>query len=178
MNDLTKDAGQKAGRRAGIALVCFLLFGFLIWFFEVGDVYGWFKVFHIVAVISWMAGMVYLPRLFVYHADAEVGSQQSETFKLMERRLLKIIMTPAMLVSWVFGLGLAFYVGAFSEFWFWVKLLAVIGMSACHGFFAKAVKVFAADSNEISAHKWRMYNEIPTVLMIVAVIVVVLKPGV
>ncbi len=122
--------------------------------------------------------MVYLPRLFVYHAEAELGSVQSDTFKVMERRLLKIIMTPAMLLSWVFGLALAFQLSAFSEFWFWIKFLAVIGMTICHGYFAKAVKSFAADLNKIPARKWRMYNEIPTVLMIIAVIVVVLKPGI
>ena len=178
MSGQDTSAANKAGRRAAIAITCFVLFALAIWVFEIGDLYSWFKIFHLIAVISWMAGMVYLPRLFVYHADAEAGSDKSETFKLMERRLLKIIMTPAMITAWVFGLALAFQLGAFSDFWFWIKLLVVVAMTACHGFYAKSVKSFSANQNQYSSKQWRMLNEIPTVLMIIAVAVVILKPGI
>lgn len=143
------------------------------------DLYLWVKALHIISVIAWMAGMLYLPRLFVYHCDAEVGSVQSETFKVMERRLLKAIINPAMIATWVFGLGLAFTPGLVdwsSDGWMHVKLLLVLGMSAVHGMLAKHVKNFASDSNQKSTKFFRILNEVPTVIMIAIVILVVVKP--
>ncbi len=109
--------------------------------------YDWIKALHVIAVISWMAGMLYLPRLFVYHCEAEVGSKQSETFKVMERRLLKAIINPAMIVTWLAGLYLAWAGHLFSAGWFHGKLLLVLLLSGVHGFFARCVKDFAADRN-------------------------------
>jgi putative membrane protein len=138
--------------------------------------YEWIKALHVVAVISWMAGMLYLPRLFVYHCDAEIGSRQSETFKIMERRLLKAIINPAMAVTWLAGLYLAFAGHWFSAHWLHGKLLLVIAMSGLHGFFARCVKDFAANRNLRGPKFYRSINEIPTVLMIGIVILVVVKP--
>jgi len=143
--------------------------------------YEWIKAFHIIAVIAWMAGMLYLPRLFVYHCAAATGSVQSETFKVMERRLLRAIINPAMMAAWVFGLALAWlgpdsHYGWFATGWFGAKLTLVFVLSAVHGLFARWVKAFAADRNRHSQRFYRIINEIPTVLMIAIVILVVLKP--
>jgi protoporphyrinogen IX oxidase len=138
--------------------------------------YEWLKAFHIIAVIAWMAGMLYLPRLFVYHCDAAPGSKQSETFKVMERRLLKAIINPAMAATWIFGLWLAWQGGWFRAPWLHGKLMLVVALSAVHGLFAKWVKDFAADNNRRSARFYRIINEIPTVLMVLIVLLVVLKP--
>src|SRR6195952_828652 len=138
--------------------------------------YEWIKALHVVAVIAWMAGMLYLPRLFVYHCDSEIGSKQSETFKVMERRLLKAIINPAMAVTWLAGLYLAFAGHWFSAHWLNGKLLLGIAMSGLHGFFASCVKDFAADRNRRSQKFYRFINEVPTVLMIGIVILVVVKP--
>ena len=145
------------------------------------DIYGSIKAFHIIAVISWMAGMLYLPRLFVYHCAAEKGSVQSETFKVMERRLLRAIINPAMIATWVLGLALAwlgpdFHYGWFASGWLQAKLVFVLILSALHGLFARWVKAFAADSNRHSQRFYRIINEVPTIIMIVIVILVVLKP--
>lgn len=137
------------------------------------------KSFHVIAIIAWMAGLLYLPRLFVYHAGAEVGSETSETLKVMERRLLKFIMTPAMLVSWVLGLWLAFGEGAVqmsSDHWFHAKLLFVVLLSAFHMALAKWRKDFEADRNTHTARFFRIMNEVPTVLMIAIVLLVIVKP--
>jgi putative membrane protein len=123
-----------------------------------------------------MAGMLYLPRLFVYHCDAEIGSKQSETFKVMERRLLKAIINPAMIVTWLAGLYLAWSGHLFSASWLHGKLLLVLILSGVHGFFARCVKDFAADHNTRSQKFYRVINEVPTVLMIGIVIMVVVKP--
>lgn len=131
---------------------------------------------HIVSVIAWMAAILYLPRLFVYHVDAPPGSQTSETFKIMERRLLKAIMTPAMLSSWFFGLWLAVSAGFFVMGWLHAKLALVLAMTAVHGFLARIVKDFAADRNTRSALFFRVLNEIPTLFMIAIVVLVVVKP--
>jgi putative membrane protein len=139
-------------------------------------VYEWIKALHIIAVISWMAGMLYLPRLFVYHCEAETGSKQSETFKLMERRLLKAIINPAMVVTWLAGLYLAVAGHWFASGWLHGKLLLVVLLSGVHGFFARCVKDFAADRNRRSQKFYRYINEVPTVLMIGIVILVVVKP--
>ena len=138
--------------------------------------YEWIKALHVIAVIAWMAGMLYLPRLFVYHCEAEIGSKQSETFKVMERRLLKAIINPAMAVTWLTGLYLAFAGHWFSAGWLHGKLLLVLAMSALHGFLARAVKDFAADRNLRSQKFYRIINEVPTLLMILIVLLVVVKP--
>lgn len=141
------------------------------------DFYLWFKALHIIAVISWMAGMLYLPRLFVYHAEAEKGSDKSETFKVMERRLLKFIMTPAMIATWIFGiLMIAQNAAIMQDGWIHVKLLAVILLSGLHGFFAVCVKKFARDENARSGKFYRLMNEAPTALMVIIVILVVVRP--
>jgi putative membrane protein len=138
--------------------------------------YEWIKALHIVAVIAWMAGMLYLPRLFVYHCEAKAGSSQSETFKLMERRLLKVIINPAMIVTWLAGLYLAWSGHWLSAGWLHAKLALVLALSGVHGFFARWVKDFAADRNSRSQKFYRIINEVPTVLMVAIVILVVVKP--
>jgi protoporphyrinogen IX oxidase len=138
--------------------------------------YEWLKAFHIIAVIAWMAGMLYLPRLFVYHCEAQPGSKQSETFKVMERRLLKAIITPAMIATWVLGLWLTWRGNWFAAPWLHLKLALVVALSAAHGFFAKWVKDFAADRNRHSQKFYRIINEVPTISMIFIVILVVVKP--
>jgi putative membrane protein len=143
--------------------------------------YEWIKAFHIIAVIAWMAGMLYLPRLFVYHCAAETGSVQSETFKVMERRLLRAIINPAMVATWVFGLWLAWLgpdsrYGWFASGWLWAKIILVLGLSAVHGLLARWRKDFAQDRNRHSPKFYRIINEVPTVLMILIVLLVVLKP--
>jgi len=136
----------------------------------------WIKALHIMSVIAWMAGMFYLPRLFVYHVDAPVGSVQSETFKTMERRLIKIIMTPAIVAVWLTGLFLAWDGSFFSASWLHAKLMLVLAMSALHGYFAGAVRKFANDQNIMTARTYRILNEAPTVLMALIVVLVVIKP--
>ena len=138
--------------------------------------YEWIKALHVIAVISWMAGMLYLPRLLVYHCDAPAGSQQSETFKIMERRLLRAIMTPAMIATWLSGLYLAWSAYWFTAGWFHGKLAFVIALSGAHGFLAGCVRKFATDTNQRSSKFFRIFNEIPTVLMIGIVILVIVKP--
>jgi len=138
--------------------------------------YQWLLAFHIIAVIAWMAGMLYLPRLFVYHCAADPGSMQSETFKVMERRLLKAIINPAMIVTWVLGLWLAYRGDWFTAHWLQVKLALVLGMSGVHGILSKYVREFAADKRRKYAKFFRILNEVPTVLMILIVILAVLKP--
>ena len=140
------------------------------------DLYGWLKALHIISVIAWMAGMLYLPRLFVYHAAATPGGELSETLKVMERRLLKAIINPAMIVTWLAGLYLAWAGHWFSAGWLHGKLLLVVVLSGVHGFFARCVKDFAADRNQRSQKFYRGINEVPTVLMIGIVILVVVKP--
>ena len=138
--------------------------------------YEWLKAFHIIAVIAWMAGMLYLPRLFVYHCEADVGSRQSETFKVMERRLLRIIINPAMIAAWLLGLWLAWRGGLFVAPWLHAKLVLVLAMSALHGILVKHVKNFAADRDRRSQKYYRILNEIPAGLMVLIVILAVVKP--
>jgi putative membrane protein len=138
--------------------------------------YEWIKALHIIAVIAWMAGMLYLPRLFVYHCEAEAGSKQSETFKIMERRLLKVIINPAMIVTWLAGLYLAWTGHWFSAGWLHAKLVLVLVLSGVHGFFSRLVKDFAAGRNQRSQRFYRIINEVPTLLMVLIVILVVVKP--
>ena len=140
------------------------------------DWYLWVKALHIIAVIAWMAGMLYLPRLFVYHADAPKGSPMSETFKVMERRLLKAIINPSMIAVFVTGPVLAWMTGYWQAPWLHVKILLAIGLGALHGYFARYVKIFARNENRRSARFFRILNETPTALMILIVLLVVLKP--
>jgi putative membrane protein len=140
------------------------------------DLYLWLKALHVVAVIAWMAGMLYLPRLFVYHCDAPKGSPQSETFKVMERRLLRAIINPAMAVTWIVGLILVWQGDWWSQPWFHAKLALVIAMSAVHGLFSRWRKDFEADRNTRSTRFYRIWNEVPTLLMIGIVILVIVKP--
>ena len=144
-------------------------------------IYPWLKAFHIIAVIAWMAGMLYLPRLFVYHCGAQKGSVQSETFKVMERRLLRAIINPAMIATWILGLTLAWMgpdsrYGWFASGWLQVKFGLVLVLSAMHGLFARWVKDFGADSNRHSQKFYRIINEVPTILMIGIVLLAVVKP--
>ena len=137
------------------------------------DAYLWIKALHIISVIAWMAGMLYLPRLYVYHCDAESGSVQSETFKVMEWRLLRGIINPAMFAAFLFGILLIVTPGVvdWSDTWPWLKTALVVAMAAIHGFFARWRRHFADDANRHSR------NEVPTVLLIAIVIVVVVKPA-
>ena len=138
----------------------------------------WVKAAHVISVIAWMAGMMYLPRLFVYHADAERGSTQSETFKVMEWRLYRGITTPAMILTWVFGLWLAFGYGIvdWSMGWMWLKAVMVIALSGIHGLYGRYVRAFKEDRNEKPARFFRLLNEVPFVIAIVIVIAVIVKP--
>jgi len=158
----------------GLLVPAALLALLVLW--SPSGLYLWFKALHIVAVIAWMAGMLYLPRLFVYHCAAEPGSQQSETFKVMERRLLRAIINPAMIVTWVVGLWLASDAGFFSDGWLHAKLALVLAMSGLHGYFGSCVRAFAADRNTHTQRFYRIMNEVPTLLMILIVILVVVKP--
>ena len=138
--------------------------------------YLWLKALHIIAAISWMAGLLYLPRLFVYHAAAAPGSELAETFKTMERRLLKFIMVPAMTVTWVIGLVLVLQGQWFGAGWFQAKFVLVVAMTIMHGLFAHWVNEFRFDRNTHSQKFYRIINEIPTILMIVIVILATVKP--
>jgi putative membrane protein len=138
--------------------------------------YLWIKAFHVIAVIAWMAGMLYLPRLFVYHAGVAPGSGQSETFKVMERRLLKAIINPAMGATWLLGLILVWLGDWHTARWMWAKFVLVIAMSALHGLFVRYWRDFAADRNQRSQKFYRVINEVVTVLLVLIVILVVVKP--
>jgi protoporphyrinogen IX oxidase len=141
-------------------------------------VYEWVKALHVISVIAWMAGMMYLPRLFVYHAESAVGSEKSETFKVMERKLYRGIITPAMIATWIFGLWMAFGFGVvdFSMGWMWLKALMVIALSGVHGWYGALLRSFQQDRNTRSHKFFRAINEIPFVIAIVIVIAVIVKP--
>jgi putative membrane protein len=143
-----------------------------------GPLYPWVKALHVIAVIAWMAGLLYLPRLFVYHAAEPMGSVTAETFKVMERRLLRAIMNPAMVAAFVFGGLLLLTPGVvdWTNGWIYVKLAAVAGLTIVHHHLASWRKDFAADANRRSVRFYRIVNEVPTLLMIVIVIMVVAKP--
>ncbi len=138
--------------------------------------YDWLKALHIIAVIAWMAGMLYLPRLYVYHAGARPGSELSETFKVMERRLLRGIINPAMIAAWLFGLSLAFLGHHWGEGWFHAKLALLVLMQLTHAAYARFRRQFAADANRHGLGFYRVANEIPTLLLIGIVLLAVLKP--
>ena len=141
-----------------------------------GDGYLWVKALHVISVIAWMAGMLYLPRLYVYHCAAEPGSVQSETFKVMERRLLRAIMNPAMIASWVFGLLLVADLDVWSDTWMLAKFGLLAGMTGIHIGYARWRRAFAEDANPHSETFYRVINEVPTLLMIGIVILVIVKP--
>ena len=136
----------------------------------------WLKAFHIIAVIAWLASLLYLPRLFVYHAGAKAGSETSETFKVMERRLFKIIANPASILVWILGIWLAIETSAWSQPWLHAKLLFVVLLTGFHHFCGAALKRFAADQNTRSVKFYRILNEVPAVLLVAIVILVVVKP--
>ncbi|NJM28886.1 MAG: protoporphyrinogen oxidase HemJ [Rhizobiales bacterium] len=143
-----------------------------------GDLLLWIKALHVIAAFAWMAGLFYLPRLFVYHAGTLPGSEMSELFKTMERRLLNAIMRPAMIAVWVLGLVSAYLGGLFSGFepWFAVKFVAVLAMSAFHGRLERHRREFASDLRVRDGRYFRIINEVPTVLLIVIVIMVIVRP--
>jgi len=157
-----------------LAIVLAVVGGLAIW--HPAGLYPWFKAFHVIAVIAWMAGMLYLPRLFVYHCGAEQGSRQSETFKVMERRLLRAIINPAMVISWALGLWMVYDGAWISAHWLHLKLLLVVALSGIHGMLARWTGDFAADRNRHSERFYRVINEVPAVLMTGIVILVVIKP--
>lgn len=136
----------------------------------------WVKSLHVISIVAWMAALLYLPRLLVYHAGSTVGSEQSETFKVMERRLLKAIATPAMAAAWVFGIWTAVLTSAWLAGWFWAKLVCVVALSVFHEMLARWVREFAQDRNRRPARFYRIANEVPTVLLIIIVVLVIVKP--
>ena len=146
--------------------------GFLAWF------YPWTKALHVISLIAWMAGLLYLPRLFVYHCDTVPGSRESERFKVMEWRLMKRIMNPAMIATWSFGILLVLTPGVinWSAGWWHVKLLCVLLMSGFHGMLSKSQRNFLHERNTKPQRFFRIANEVPTVLMIIIVIMVIVRP--
>jgi putative membrane protein len=138
--------------------------------------YPWLKAFHVIAVIAWMAGIFYLPRLFVYHAGSSIGSEKSETFKLMEQRLLSAIMTPAMVATWLLGLMLAAIGGLWSDHWLMAKIALVVGMTLFQAWLVARARDFLRDANRVSARAYRIVNELPTLLVVAIVILVIVKP--
>ena len=135
------------------------------------------KSFHILSVISWMVGLLYLPRLFVYHSQTQIGSVQAETFKVMQRRLLKVIMTPAMVASFFFGFWLiSLNYGLVYEIWFQIKFISVFLMAGVHGKFSRMHRQLENNEKPLSSRSYRVWNEIPTLLMIVIVVMAVVKP--
>jgi putative membrane protein len=136
----------------------------------------WIKALHIIFVIAWMVGLLYLPRIFVYHSRSVKNSQESETFKIMERRILKAIMYPAMIFVWITGLYLAHYYGDFHSHWLQIKVLLVLTLTGFHGYLSRQVRIFRVDANKHSTLFFRVLNEVPTILMISIVVLVVVKP--
>jgi putative membrane protein len=136
----------------------------------------WIKAFHVIAVIAWMAGMLYLPRLMAYHSEQPTGSVQSELLKVWEKNLLRRIINPAMIAVWILGLTLAYVTHAYEDTWMQIKFVLVVVMSGLHGFFAASVKRFARDANAYSTRFWRIINEVPFVLVIGIVILVIVQP--
>jgi len=159
-----------------IALIVTVAGAIALIYWSPQGLYLWLKAFHIIAVIAWMAGMLYLPRLFVYHCEAEPGSKQSETFKVMERRLLTVIINPAMIATWILGLWLAYESGFYREHWLQAKFLLVIGLSGLHGEMVRWFRDFQNDRNTRPAKFYRITNEVPALLMVLIVLLVVLKP--
>jgi putative membrane protein len=162
--------------RAEIAVAITLAIVGVLVLWRPSQLYPWLKALHVIAIIAWMAGMLYLPRLFVYHCEAAPGSPQSETFKLMERRLLTVIINPAMVASWALGLWLAWDGGFLRAGWLHAKIALVLILSGLHGFFVRCVREFANEQNRRSQRFYRIINEVPTILMIAIVVLAVVKP--
>jgi putative membrane protein len=169
-------SGAKAWLRATIALGVLVAVIAAVVAFDPDRAQRWITALHVMAVISWMAGLLYLPRLFIYHSETETGSPSSELFKVMERRLYRVIMNPAMMLSWVLGLYLAWSVYRFQPGWLHVKLTAVVGLTAAHVYFGRAVAAFGRDERPGSQRRWRLLNEVPALLMIIIVIMVIVQP--
>ncbi len=165
---------QYGGHALALVILALVVAG-LVYVLPAGA-YLWMKALHVIAVIAWMAGLLYLPRLFVYHVDAETGSVQSETFKVMERRLMKAIMTPAMIVSTITGFWIAIAVHGFQGGWLHAKLVLIVVLFAMHGHLAASVRRFAGDNNQRSSRYWRFMNEVPTLAMIGIVVLVIVQP--
>lgn len=140
--------------------------------------YPWIKALHIMAVVSWMAGLFYLPRLFVYHVERGQSKETSQTFIVMEQKLMKVIMNPAMAVTWVMGILLVLTPGvvAWGEIWPWTKLVGIIAMTGFHEWCKKRIVDFESGSNTQSGRYYRLMNEVPTILMVVIVVSVVVRP--
>ncbi len=172
---MTKEVRQ-ATVRAAAAVIVTAASALLLLSAMPGSAYLWMKALHVISVIAWMAGMLYLPRLFVYHSAAAPNSPQSETFKVMERRLLRAIVNPAMVATWVLGTWLAWRSGQYAAGWLQAKVFLVILMSGTHGLFARYVRDFAADRNRHSQKFYRIINEVPTILLIGIVILAIVKP--
>ncbi len=168
------DSSVKKKVVSGVIYIMFFAILAITW--KSVHAYPWIKALHVIAVISWMAGMLYLPRLFVYHAASKVGSDVSEQFKVMELKLLKIIINPAMIVAWGCGIWLIFSGFVPLETWFIIKFILVLVLSGFHGVLSKAQKRFAMDENTKSEKQWRYLNEVPTLLMIGVVIMVIVRP--
>ena len=143
---------------------------------ELSNYIPWFLAFHLIAVVAWMSAMLYLPRLFVYHTEAAPGSESSERFKVMERKLLKAIMNPSMIAVWILGPLLAWLTGAYLDTWMQIKFVLVIIMSGMHGLFARCWRDFANDRNTHSARFYRIVNEAPALLMVLIIILVKVQP--
>jgi putative membrane protein len=141
-----------------------------------GEAYIWVVIVHVISIVTWMAGLFYLPRLFVYHAQANATGEPAETFKVMERRLLKAIMNPSMIVAWVLGLALAAHIGALAQGWFHAKLLLVVIMSVLHMAMGKWRKDFEANRNKHDHKFYRIMNEVPTVALVLVIVLVKAKP--
>lgn len=169
-------SGSKAALRAGVAFTVLLVCAGTVLVLDPDNTYLWIKALHIVAVIAWMAGLLYLPRLFIYHHQTIPGSEASDLFKLMETRLFRIIMNPAMMIAWLAGLYLAWDAFRFQGGWLHAKLLAVVLMTAMHIYYGRAMRAFGHDERPRSARFWRIMNEAPVLLLIVIVLMVVLKP--
>ena len=142
-----------------------------------GDFYLWIKALHIMAVISWMAGLFYLPRLFVYHVERQTTDGMGEVFQTMEEKLLRVIMNPAMIVAWVTGLAMVSIPGviAWDAVWPYSKFVGLIGMTWFHMWCARRRRIFAENGNTLSGRDYRMMNEVPTVMMVLIVLSVVVK---
>lgn len=168
--------GKRVALRAGVALVVFALIAAFIATRDPSDAYLWMKALHVMAVIAWMAGLFYLPRLFIYHHESEAGGEADRLFRVMEGRLYRIIMNPAMMLSWILGLWIAWSIHGFQGGWLHAKFAFVIAMTATHVWFGRLVKSFGRSERPLDGRKLRMVNEIPTLLMMVIVILAIVKP--
>lgn len=176
MSEATAEPGTKAWKRAAIAIAVFVALIGAVFYFAPDNAYLWIKAMHVIAVISWMAGLLYLPRLFIYHHQSAVGSGTSETLKVMERRLFRVIMNPAMMISWGLGLYLAWDGFGFIGGWLHAKIAAVVLMTAAHVYFGRAMRAFGRDERPATERAWRFLNEAPALLMIAIVLLVIVKP--